>query len=232
MGCPQKDRVRNVSKLMYRYSKRKFHDELLQKGKIRIGTLYDYRQQEARGIADPSEGRKSVQTIIDHLDASKANDQEAKVLKEFSVLDSSKRPKVKFVNCRFTREFTCPDCFVFCVSESFSVETMRQFEDADSCVNICNSDLFFKILTEELNKHIPVKFMGMHKVVYQERVENWNGTNWGRHPAVIKEPRFSQQFEIRALWSPKFSEGLTPIILCNSQLCQCCKMVDMSSMKG
>jgi hypothetical protein len=54
---------------------------------------------------------------------------------------------------------------------------------------------FYSLLTELINKHVPVEFQGVHKVVYQNKQEKWNGVNWGISPALIKEPAFIKQKE-------------------------------------
>lgn len=132
-----------------------------------------------------------------------------------------------FVNVTFGRHFEAPDCFILCTSKICSRETMNQFENADSCVEIVEIEPFYEILTYALNSIVPVSFQGIYEVVYQNRKEDWNGQDWGRHPAMIKETKFEKQGELRAIWQPKFSKSIESIICCDDRLCSFCRNVSV-----
>lgn len=102
---------------------------------------------------------------------------------------------------------------------------MAEFDGADSCVEITNLQFFYEQLTLALNIHVPIVFRGLFKVSYQLREEHWNGQNWGAHPALIKEPVFRNQHEIRAVWTPRFKEHIEPLVVGNYRLTQACQEV-------
>jgi len=102
---------------------------------------------------------------------------------------------------------------------------MREFEGADSCYEISDPNKFYRVLTETLNSIVPVVFRGFHEVIYQARKEQWNGRDWGHHPALIKETKFSNQSEIRAIWQPRSGQPIQPIIIANYRLIEACRLL-------
>jgi hypothetical protein len=98
---------------------------------------------------------------------------------------------------------------------------MNQFEGSDSCVKITNGSSFFQLISETLNSITPVVFHGVHEVIYQDREEQWDGSSWGRHPSMIKEKEFIPQGELRAIWQPKSSVDIKPIIIGNYRIGAC-----------
>lgn len=207
---------------MYRYSAKKYNDALLSMGSIRVGTLHDFRRIEhKRGIADPQEGKKEVCHHIDHAFLDGGDSIHERAAEEFRAIKGS----VECRNVVFSRSFDEPDCFVLCASETCSKQVMREFEGAETCVEIFNQQLFFNLLTQALNSIVPVIYRGVHRVIYQDRREAWNGKDWGYHPALIKETKFASQDEIRAIWQPKSSKPIEPINLCSYRLVAACRQV-------
>jgi hypothetical protein len=210
---------------LYRYGKREYAQEFLERGRLRVGTLHDFRRSEhKRGIADPQEGKKRVSHIIntsvgyDRDDAS----PDRRALEVFGVLAPGSRLQAMFVDCTVSRNIDAPDCFLLCMSETLSNETMAEFDGAESCYQIVNRERFAQILTEEINRHVPVDFRGVHRVKYQERAERWNGLDWGKHPALIKELAFRGQSEIRMMWVPKRPGPIEFFYVEAPELAKCC----------
>jgi hypothetical protein len=220
---------------MYRYSPKSFNDLLHVMGCIRIGTLHNFRELEhKRGIADPMEGKKSVPHHIEHLHIADSSNKKSRshpdmkaleLFRAISIGDNCKN--ITFDNISLVQSFDVPDCFIFCTSREKSKKTMSQFEGADSCLQIHNIDAFYQLLTQTLNSITPVEFKGVHKVVYQNKNEKWNGDNWGHHPSLIKETRFSPQEELRAIWQPLINLKIAPQLLVNYKLGACCRYVQI-----
>ncbi len=210
---------------MYRYSTKKYTQSLLAMGIIRIGTLHDFRRTEhMKGIADPQEGRKQVFHPIEHLHVTDPNNPEVKAIEQFGVFNFGDKPtNVKIEGITIARSFDGPDCFILCTSKVFSKKTMLEFDGADSCYEITNPNYFFELLTDTLNSIVPVFLGGVHEVIYQNRTEKWNGKDWGRHPALIKETEFSNQAEIRAIWQPRYGQPIQPIVIGNYRLGEACR---------
>ena len=204
-------------------------------GTIRIGTLHDFRKSEhKKGIADPAEGTKQVLHHVGEVSAANVDEAlqnhgyDIKALETFGVMKIGKESQMTnftFRNISMSKTFNEPDCFIICSSIYKSKRTMSQFEGADSCIEINQINTFYNILTNTLNTISPVVFRGVHKVIYKDRQEKWNGHDWGHHPALIKEKEFEPQGEIRAIWQPKFNQSIEPMILCNYRLGSCVSYV-------
>jgi len=212
---------------MYRYSAEEYNQSLLKMGGVRVGTLHDFRKSEHKeGIADPQEGKKQVSHFIDKAVVNSATDLHSKAAKEFNIIDPGKNNvNMHLENVTFSKSFDEPDCFILCVSSKKSREVMAEFEGADSCVEIIEPNIFFQQLTITLNLFTPVIFRGVHKVIYQNKKEVWNGQDWGHNPAVIKELEFKDQYELRAIWQPRFNQKISPIIFNNYKLISVCRKV-------
>ena len=221
---------------MFRYSTARFNSVLMTLGVIRIGTLHDFRRIEHRtGIRDPKEGKKNITHYIDSLFISDLNDPtyrksiDFRALETFSAIriDKAKARNVTIKNIGLSRPFDHPDCFILCTSRFCSKETMRQFEGAESCLEIVGIEDFYRALTETLNSITHVIFRGIHKVKYQSREEVWNGRDWGAHPALINDPAFEAQGELRAIWQPTARTPIGPIITGNYKLGDFCRIVSL-----
>ncbi|MCJ2376416.1 hypothetical protein LNL84_06160 [Vibrio sp. ZSDZ34] len=211
---------------MYRYSINQFSSLLTVFGGIRVGTLHDFRKSEhKRGIADPQEGKKTVQHCIDKetITIGDRSSKTARAAKEFNIIGGS--GTATFENVTFSKTFNSPDFFILCSSYEKSKSVMSQFEGADTCVQITDPLSFYKELTILLNSITPVVFLGVHRVTYKERIEEWNGTSWGADPTLLKEPEFSKQKEVRAIWAPKYRQPITPQILGSVDLAKTCRKI-------
>lgn len=199
-------------------------------GCIRVGTLHDFRRVEHKnGIADSMEGQKDVTHWIPHLQVTDPSDPELLKSKDFRSLSEfgavNVRGKMSFSNVSLTKRIDFPDCFILCSSEDCSKETMKEFEGADSCVEIVVVPEFYDLLTATINDLIPVIFRGIHKVIYQDRQEPWNGRDWGRHPALIKDTKYKRQRELRAIWQPRINQPIKPVIVTNNRMGRLCRPV-------
>lgn len=216
-------------KSLYRYTSKKYNDGLTALGNLRIGTLHDFRKQEHKaGIADANEGTKTVSHHIDSWitgDTSWQSQRHARATRDIGAIDMD--PGVRGVlmnNVNMVGQFNHPDCFIHCTSYRKGIEVMREFEDADSCVEIHNPKAFYQRLTQSISRHIPVKLAGVFYVQYKSREEIWDGHNH-LPPSVIKEPSFSPQYEVRAIWLPRFSGAIQPFNLNDTHLTSYCQKV-------
>ena len=215
---------------MFRYSAKQHNDSLLKLGIIRIGTLHDFRKSEHnRGISDSLEGKKQVSHYIEKLHVPTSSDLAVRSTKDFKAIETFALVKpnsliidATFINVSLSMNIYHPNCFVLCTSNTAGRATLREFEGADTCVQIHDILNFYKLLTATLNSITPVEFMGIHKVIYGEKNEAWNGLNWGHRSALIKGTDYINQDEIRAIWAPKFKQKIEPVIIGNFRLCETC----------
>jgi hypothetical protein len=201
-------------------------------GCLRIGTLYDYRKTEhKRGIADPSEGKKRVSHHVHTLHIADSNDPSVRQTKDFRALEAfgavriENSRDIRFENISVSQQFDAPDYFIYCLSSTNSTHMYREFEGSNSCVEITDPEAFFTHVSVSLNALTPVTFRGLHRVTYSSREEQWNGVDWGTNPALLKEPDFRDQAELRAIWTPNFEHTIEPTIIGNSQITAACKVI-------
>lgn len=213
---------------MYRYSNDKFSKLLTVLGGVRVGTLHDFRNSEhKKGIADPQEGKKTIEHRImnETITLGDKSSKTAMAVEAFNILKGSET--VTFENIALARNFDSPDFFVLCSSYERSASVMSQFEGANTCVYIHDPISFYSELTELLNSITPVVFLGIHKVIYGERIEPWDGYSFGIHPALIKEIEFYPQKEFRAIWAPKFRQPIKPQVFGSVKLGRACRQISI-----
>ena len=178
-------------------------------GYIRIGTLHDFRRTEhAKGISDPKEGKKSISHSIDKLEVNHANRETQQsnpdllALEKLGIARIEKVGSFVMMGVTVQSDIDSHDCFIYCLSHQYSADMYSLFGDADTCLEITDSDNFFACITDELKKIHPINFSGVSKVSYQKRNEKWNGSDLGSDPILIKEdiPRYRDQKELRAVW--------------------------------
>ncbi len=203
-------------------------------GCLRIGTLYDYRRAEhQRGITDPSEGKKQVTHHVSSLHIANSNDPLMRRSKDFRSLEAFRAMRIenstdiRIENCTFAQDFDVPDCFIYCLSSTSSRKMYGEFEGSNSCTEIVDTASFLQLVTESLNAISAVNFQGLHRVTYAPRDEEWNGADWGTHPALLKNPTFSKQAELRAIWTPKFEIEIKPVVIGNSQIPSACRLLNL-----
>lgn len=213
---------------LFRYSSQKHNDNLLNHGNLRVGTLYDFRKSEhKRGIADPTEGTKTVSHAITewHQDAeipgSPSIDQQAVDLSR--LFGSGSGNSIKGIT--LVTPFDDRDCFVHCTSLKFGREVLEEFEDAETCVKISRPWFFYETLTKLINAEameVDPPLFGIVK--YQSRSETFDPNHSYQSATMIKEEIFAPQFEFRAIWYPRDKRimRVEPYIVTNDALKEFC----------
>lgn len=220
-----------TEKRLYRYSEKKYNDSLLALGNVRIGTLHDFRRTEHKaGIADGMEGKKEVVHHIDYFEMKPGPESVSSVhnraIQTFGMSSQLGLGSI-MEDCTFIKTFHDPDCFIHCTSFKLSRDVMREFENADSCVEIFDPAGFYKQLTYSLHKVIPVKHIAIQLVQYKTRDEVWNGKDFGLPATIIKEEKFSGQFEVRCIWQPMFEGPIKPTVLNDIALLRFCRNINI-----
>lgn len=219
---------------MFKYAPREFNRLLINFGCIRIGTLHDFRRTEhKKGIADKDEGRKTVShrindaSIFKPSDLLRRNTKDQRSLIDFEIFHpESQLHKVAISDCIVIKDFNHPNLFIYCMSTGYSSSAIASLEGSNSCIQIVDQRKFFKSLTDTIDSITPVIFRGCHKVSYESREVEWNGRDWGRHPALIKDPSYRNQQEVRAIWQPRFEREIQPLLIGNWRIGSACKEID------
>lgn len=192
---------------MFKYSKKKYSQALLDQGEIRIGTLYWYRDmEEKKGISDPEEGsfihnvyQKNITT--DKLINEKGLRETISPLIKI-VGDIHPDSKIHIGGVSFKKRYDSPNLLIFCVSSEKSKEVMSQFEGADTCVEIHKPNTFFQLVTWELEKvlGVPITCHNDWFVSYGD-YERTGYLHEQVSPCLAKTKKFEPQKEVRVIWS-------------------------------
>ena len=183
--------------VLYKYMSATAAEELLSHGRIRVGTLYEYRDtvEHSREVADRLEGRRQIVVDVAGADAVEQVDRAVRdhgLARETDVrvVENDRRHVVVEAHSR--------NLFLFSASHRCDHELMSSLEH-DTCVAIHRPDAFFRALTASLPGI--QRFLGFRDVIYEDphRPER---TDAGLHPAFFKGIEYSHQAEVRALWEP------------------------------
>ncbi|HTN94670.1 MAG TPA: hypothetical protein VMJ33_08825, partial [Gallionella sp.] len=179
---------------------------LLKKGKLRIGTLYEYRDIEKHGtvIGDKEEGKKSLYMDVKYGNWTHNNQPEFSK----SVLKIGEGGVVHVIDSTIEVVENSPNIFIFCTTEDFDQNAMADF-GYDCCVVIEKPERFFSAISHTI-RHKAI-FEGVFRCQYVSRRQPHDADH-GTHPAIIKDPSYKPQKEVRALWKP-IKKNIEPIII-------------------
>lgn len=191
---------------LYKYLKKTHAELLLNHGKLRLGTLYEYRDMDTYGtvIGDQNEGKSSRFMEIRRNCWTSNNQPE--FTKSFFKLESGATLNISGITLVKTQE--SQDFYLYCITEEFNKDTLIDF-DYDCCVVIEHSAQFFAAISRTIRHK--ARFDGVHKCQYMPRLQPHDSIK-EVHPAIIKDPTYQRQKEVRALWAP-INSSITPRVI-------------------
>lgn len=192
--------------MLYKYLHREHAQLLMEKGTLRIGTLYEYRDTEKHGnvVGDADEGQKSL--YMDVNDEKWTCDNQRSFGKKF--IKVSPGASVHLENVAFEEKQNSPNCYIYSAAQEFDEKALRNF-GYDACIVIENPAKFFYAITRALRDK--AVFEGFFPCQYVSR-RVAHDQDHGIHPALIKDPSYKEQKEVRAVWKP-FHEVIGPLII-------------------
>jgi hypothetical protein len=204
--------------VLYKYMKKKHAKLLLEQGSLRVGTLYEFRNEEKHGqeIGDNKEGTKSAYMQVENETWSTSNQPEFS--KSFFNLGSGGSLNISGITLE--KPQNSPDFYIYCTTYEFDESAMRDF-GYDVCIEIEQPEKFFKCISKYL-KH-KAKYQGSYKCKYQPRRLPHNHDS-GVHPSLVKEAEYSYQKEIRSIWMPT-KQNIEPIIIKSKNFKKYCRIV-------
>lgn len=209
---------------LYKYTERKWAEQLIVDGGTRIGTLLDYRKTEhGAGISDPNEGFGQLSGHIRNLNLQDGT-VETKALETLGII-SGIGGKIENVKIDVRRESA--NCHIWCFSTRRSAATMRLFDGADTCVEVFDPKMFFHAITNAvLRAHPSADGLVVAPITYNDRVEIWNGVGPINHPAFYKSVEYKDQCEGRAVVN-RLVPTADAIYLARSDASKYCRIVDV-----
>ncbi|EAR56843.1 hypothetical protein SKA34_05165 [Photobacterium sp. SKA34] len=204
--------------VLYKYMKKEHAKLLVEQGSLRIGTLYEFRDEEKHGqeIGDNKEGTKSTYMGVDQACWSTANQPE--FTKSFFKLEEDATLNISGLTLE--KPQTSPDFYIYCTTYEFDESAMRDF-GYDSCVAIEQPENFLKCISKSL-KHKGL-YQGSYKCKYQSR-RMPHDFDSGVHPALIKENEYSYQKEVRSIWLST-KDNIQPIIIKSKKIKKYCRII-------
>lgn len=163
----------NLHLPLFRFTKRKWAEFFFRTGQLRLGTLFDYAKNESYGDAIHDRHEGYCAFVLPH-------DQPI-----------SGRAVARVTLAR--------NNLLLCFSEEYNEAMYAEF-DADCCI-VINDTRFFSCIDDELMNEFSEPLV--------RRVTYLNKSKWDCMPkhedfaGVIKDIRFKDQKEVRALWEPK-----------------------------
>lgn len=203
----------------FKYMEAKYADELVNDGKLRIGTLLDYRRREkfGGGRLDEDEGTSELWAAID----ARSNDDIPEFARSIIQIGPS-ATKVHISGIGVVKPYLMPDAYVLCLSKRYApAELLPDFEPADACVEIVNPPEFFAALEDSMAAH--GQFIGVHDCKYSGRRVEYPAP--ALNPFVVKDPRYAHQAESRIGWLPHKRLKSTFIDIVNPELRNWCRRI-------
>jgi hypothetical protein len=215
-----------VADRLYKYLSAECAAELFGHGRIRVGTLHEYRNTAGhrQEVADRREGsRRIVVDVSSSSHAHAAGAEVARAVREHG-LDEHEDTDVEIVARRGSEivvEAHSPNLWLFSASRRCDRELMRCLE-YDACVEITRPDEFFRAIGSALPAG--TRFLGYRDVIYEDP-RSPRPREAGVHPAFFKRIEYAYQAEVRALWEPgEESATIEPVVVTCSEAARCCEM--------
>lgn len=179
----------------YKYLPKEYANELVEKGIIKINTLYGCRK-----IENCSERQDIEEGITKHKAKGMTINPDG--TRNIRVAFHNMTPKtITFTSDGYN--LSSPNAYIYCLSSERSSQIMECFNGTDTCVEINNIEKFARIISYKLvdlgliNEGYPA---GFWQCVYRDR-------NFGEDPNktqgfLIKDSKYQHQKEWRLAWFP------------------------------
>jgi hypothetical protein len=188
---------------LYKYGRWAHTEDLIRWGRIRVGTLRDYRniERHAAGIGDAGEGHKELNEIIGEATGETLSDFSVSVMEPWfpGIAGAS---GVYIANTEVRLRVASPNCWLYCTSQVLSYRVMDSFEaNYDACVTITHVAEFYDAIGTELAGRGLTTRGFICPVTYRERLRDYRADD-RLPPWAIKAPtpRYVAQQEVRFVY--------------------------------
>lgn len=202
----------NVSYPLFKFLRPEHCRSLAQRGEVRIGTLYEYRNAETYSgkTHDGGEGKRRLTLKGGRVES-------AADLRRLGFRVEGDGMITVREDWRFDQGMQ--DCHVYCTSGAFYTSTLDQAreEGKTACALITDPRAFFEALAhhEQLRKLYtvsPCVYAERHVVIPLSQPLSAR-TLWDVPPALMKPPPYADQKEVRALWEPEAGAAVSPLVV-------------------
>jgi hypothetical protein len=197
----------------YKSMKRKYAEQFFATGKLRVGSLYDFRKVEDydEDIGDEGEGTKALWTnqrhitersippfLQGHIRAGGGNRLDI-------IIDNP--------NTQVTAQFQDPNYYIFCLSFDFSEARMRKLKH-DACIVIEHLS-FFTFLHVAMDPYILQDSKGVFSDVLYGPRRHFHSLDPRLPMYRVKPERYGYQNEARVAWIPRPDQPVQPHLYLN-----------------
>ena len=222
----------------YKYMEKKYAEELVNYGKIRINSLNYYRDIELHGKAVGDEAENTL-NAVSVIKGSKTGDQ----LNELERMFFKSAPGVDsatwaIANATFLFPLQGRPTYGYCLSDALSQELLERmnYENQlvgnppyDTCVRIKDHVSFVRLLSKHLiDKNL--RYYGHGHCSYRTRDIPWE--EWRRRgqqcPAFVKDSSYAWQKEVRVLFETRSHDDFEPIDIVIGGLVDLCEIVEVN----
>jgi hypothetical protein len=181
----------------YKYIEKQYALTMMDKGEIKIGTGYGYRESDNKEVEDMEElmgfDKRSVSGIFPDTASLPAAAQKYIEIKPGST--------VELHNVGVTTQYEAPDAYMYCVTRAPTVEGMKAF-NCDACIEITDLIAFYRVIRKWMFAHkYTVKKSAVGPCNYNGRIlfpgEPIDNFYWK------KDPRLEHQQEDRIVMLPR-----------------------------
>jgi hypothetical protein len=190
---------------VFKYTKEIYASAMLEKGSIRLGTLYEYRDSENEQIRDVEEGLFNGKQYIDY--------HVGPLPGIAGKLIGCSVEGVQFDHLSFTKRLELPNVNIYCTTLEGSKEVMEAFE-AEACIEIFDYEGFVRaVVIALMRKGLSRGQAFTDKCKYDGRDAPYDQVNAERVPVAywLKNPFYASQKEQRTLFPPSPDRLIEPI---------------------
>lgn len=205
---------------LYKYLPSKAARSVCDAGKIRLGTLYSYRKMEnfGPGVSDRDEEKRTDWSKDPNV---KSGAQMNPVERQAMLVGSGMVLHNNYVEVRVNS----PDCYILSFSCVLDQEIAAGLSDQcsetyDSCIEIFDIHGLLDTISKKIAES--AEFKGIHQCMYRSRRRRHDEPEV--HAALLKEPSYSYQSEVRAIWS-SVSGSPAPRFVEIENICQYCRLM-------
>jgi len=196
---------------IYKYTEGKYLDLFFCFGKIRIGTLFDYRREEDLGfvIGDREEGQSKI--IFENPPSVFALGGKSIEAEHFGkYLPIKGEGTISLApGARIITTINSPNYYIYCASLKFNPNVMSEY--GGSCIEIFDAEKFFAEINLVMKRKRKTSYQGLHRVEYCNRETDYKNPS-KFHPALIKSEERKKDCEARAIWDTNGNEIKEPYI--------------------
>jgi hypothetical protein len=197
--------MEEMQKPLFKYLPKKYLEAFLDRGSLKIGTLYEYRKTETYGnvIGDNNEGLHKTELFLPgggEIDLA-SDTPEAEYFRQHVLRPDQRDAKVKLIledGARFIAHSNSEDLYIYCLTSEYSPAVMREF-GCDACLEIFRPQEFFEVISRKIRHK--AKFNGLGRIQYINKTTHYKQPHM-IHPAAMKDLEYEYQKEWRAIWIP------------------------------